>query len=133
MLPPFFAEVEEVVTEVVREGALSELLYADDLVRMSETIEGPSNTCLKWKEDFESKGLRANLIKTKVMLCRGITKDGMPKSKVDPCGACSLREKANMALCVQHGKWMYGGCAGVNGLTLKSSRNFACRKCEGNI
>ena len=30
-----------------------------------------------------------------VMVCGGITKDGMSKSKVDPCGVCSLRVKAN--------------------------------------
>ena len=29
----------DVVTEFVREGTLSEVLYADDLVLMSETIE----------------------------------------------------------------------------------------------
>ena len=41
VLSPFlFAVVVNVFTEFVREGVLSELLYADDLVLMSETIEG---------------------------------------------------------------------------------------------
>ena len=31
------------------EGALSELLYADDLVLISEIIEGLRNKFLKWK------------------------------------------------------------------------------------
>ena len=35
-----FAVVVDVVTEFANEGALSELLYADDLVLMSETIKG---------------------------------------------------------------------------------------------
>ena len=43
------------------EGALSELLYSDDLVLMIETIEGLRNKFLKWKEAFESKGLKVNL------------------------------------------------------------------------
>ena len=77
------------------EGALSEMLYADDLVLMNETIEGLGNNFLKWKEAFESKGLKVNLGKTKAMVCGDITKDGMPKSNVDPCGVCSLRVKAN--------------------------------------
>ena len=34
---------------------LSELLYADDLVLMSEIIEGLKNKLLEWKEAFESK------------------------------------------------------------------------------
>ena len=40
----------------------------------------------------------------KVMVCGGITKDGMYKSKVDPCGVCSLRVKANSAIRLQCGK-----------------------------
>ena len=46
--------VVDVVTEFVRVVALSELLYADDLVLMSETFEGLRNKFLKWKEAFES-------------------------------------------------------------------------------
>ena len=59
------------------EGALSELLYADDLVLMSEIIVGLRNMFLEWKEAFESKGLKVNHGKTKVLVCGGITKDGM--------------------------------------------------------
>ena len=35
----FLAVVVDVVTELAREGVLIELLYADDLILMSETIE----------------------------------------------------------------------------------------------
>ena len=58
----------DVVTEFARECALSELPYADDLVLMSETIEGLRNKFIKWNEAFESKGLEVNLGKTKVMV-----------------------------------------------------------------
>ena len=44
---------------------------------------------LKWNEGFESKGLKVNHGKTKVMVSSGITKDGISKCKVDPCGVCS--------------------------------------------
>ena len=84
----------DAVTEFAREGMLSELLYADDLVLMSEAIKGLSNKFLKWKV-FESKGFKINLGKTKVMVCGGITKEGVSKSKVDPCGVCNLIVKAN--------------------------------------
>ena len=47
----------DVVTELTTEGALSELLYADDLVQMRETIEGHMDKLLRWKEALESKGL----------------------------------------------------------------------------
>ena len=98
LLPFLFAVVVDVVTEFAREGALSELLYADNLVLMSEIIESLNclthqDKFLKWKEAFESKGLKDNHGKTKVIVSGGITKDGMSKSKVDPCGVCNLRVK----------------------------------------
>ena len=81
-LSPFlFAMVVDVVIEFVRECALSELLYADDLVLMSETIEGLWNKFLKWKEAFERKGLKVSLYKTKVMVSGGITRMACPKAK----------------------------------------------------
>ena len=108
------------------EGARSELLYADDTVLMSETIEGLRDKFLKWKEAFESKGLKVNHGKTNVMVCSGISKDGMSKSNVDPCGVCNLRIKANSVLCLQCGKWIHGRCAGVKSVTPKYSRYYKC-------
>ena len=72
-------------------GALSELQYADDLVLMSETIEGLMNKFLKWKGACRSKDLKLSFGK----LCGSITTDGMSKSKVEQCMVCSLRVKGN--------------------------------------
>ena len=113
------AVVVDEVNEFARERALSELLYAGDLVLMSETIEGLRDKFLKWKEAFESKGLKVNLGKTKVMVSGGITKNGMSKSKVDPCGVCSLKVKTNSVLCLQCCKWIHSRCAGVKRVTPK--------------
>ena len=121
-----FAVVVDVVTEFDREGAQSELLYADGLILMSEPIEGLGNKFLKWKEAFESKGLKVNLGKTNLWVSGGITKDGMSKSKVDPCGVCSLRVKANSVLCLQCGRWIKDRCARVKRVTTKFSRNLTC-------
>ena len=120
MLSPFHsALVVNVVTEFAREGALSELLYADDLVLMSETIQGLRDKFFKWTEAFESEGLKVNLWKTKVMVSGGITKDSMSKSKVDPCWQCCLRVKANSVFCLQCGKWIHDRCVGVKRVTPK--------------
>ena len=59
-----------------QERVLCELLYADDLVQRSETIEGLRNKFLKWKEAFDSKGVKVNLEKTNVMVNGEITNDG---------------------------------------------------------
>ena len=78
VLSPFLLTVvADVATEFAREGVLSELLYADDLVQMSETIEGFRNKFIKWKETFESMSLKVNLGKTKVIVSDDITKDGI--------------------------------------------------------
>ena len=58
---------------------------------MHKTIKGLRNKFLKWNEAPESKGLEVNLEKTNVMVSGSITKDGLCKSKVDPCGVCCLR------------------------------------------
>ena len=127
------AVVVDFVTEFVRGGALSELLYADDLVLMSETIEGLWDKFRKWKEASVSKGLKVNLGKIKVMIFSGITNDCLYKIKVVPCGVCSLRVKANSALCLQQSMLIHGRCVGVKKVTSKYSRNHTCQKCEANI
>ena len=50
-----FAVAVDVVSDLVREGVLSELVYADDVVLMSETMEGLRDKFRKWKEAFESQ------------------------------------------------------------------------------
>ena len=54
VLSPFFAVVVDVVTEFMKEGVISELLYADDLVLMSDTIKGLRSKFMKWKKASES-------------------------------------------------------------------------------
>ena len=44
------------------------------------------------------------------MVSSGITKDFISKNKVDPCGVCSIRIKANSVLCAQCDKWIHGRC-----------------------
>ena len=65
LTPLFFVVVADVVKEFARLGALSELLYADDIVLISETIKVHINKFTKWKEAFESKGMKVNFGKTK--------------------------------------------------------------------
>ena len=80
MLSPFLlAVVVDVVTLIEREGALSELLYANDLELMSDTIDGFRNMFFKRKVSFESKHFKANLGKTMVEVFGGITKDCLHK------------------------------------------------------
>ena len=75
-----------VITESVRNGLMSEVLYADDLVLTRETMEGLREKFWKWKEAFESRGLEVNLGKTKVVVSGA--EGEVTVSKIDPCGIC---------------------------------------------
>ena len=105
VLSPFlFVVVIDVVTELAREGVLSELLYADDLVLMREAVTALRDMFLKWKEAFESKCLKVSHGKTKVIVSCSLTKGGLSKSKVESCGICRLRVKVSTFVCVQCSK-----------------------------
>ena len=65
--PLMFIIVLEALSREFREGMPMELLYADDLVLMSESEELLMDKLRKWKNGMEAKGLRVNAGKTKVM------------------------------------------------------------------
>ena len=129
--PLIFAIVIDVVTESARQGLMNEMLYADDLVLMSETMEGLRDRFWRWKEAFESKGLKVNLGKTKVMVS-GMERE-LLVSKIDPCGMCGKRVGANSVLCVRCGKWIHGRCTKMKRVTPRLGRDFVCGKCERGV
>src|SRR2546426_8659719 len=74
-----------VLEALFREGLLYELLYADDLVLMADSMEELMAKLEKWKESLETKGLRVNLSKTKVMRCSDMDRQPQASGKY-PCG-----------------------------------------------
>ena len=126
--PLVFAIVVDVVTESVTNGLMSEMLYADDLVLMSETMEGLREKFWKWKEALERKGLKANLGKTKVVVSGA--EGEVSVSKVHPRGICGKRVMANSVLCVKCGKWIHGRCMKVKRVTSWFGRDFVCGRCK---
>ena len=78
--------VVDVITENARRGVISELLYSDDLVLMSEAMEDLKERFWNWKDALENKGLKVNTTKTKVMVSG--SEGELFKSKIDPCGVC---------------------------------------------
>ena len=75
----------DVLSEDGKKGILYELLYADDLVLMAETVEKLEAQFIRWKAAFEGKGLKINLGKTKVMKSGGGS-GVVALAKLDPCG-----------------------------------------------
>ena len=84
---------------------VNELLYADDLVLMNEAIEDLKERFWDWNNALESKGLKVNTRKTKLMV-RG-SEGELFKSKIDPCGVCGRRVMANSFLCTKGGNWVH--------------------------
>ena len=66
--PLIFAVVVDGVTEHAREGLLNKILYADDLVLMSESLEVLRKRFQRWRSAVEGKGLEVNVGKTKMMV-----------------------------------------------------------------
>ena len=89
LLPLLFAMVIDEVTKNARKGWIKQILYADDLVLMGETMEELRENFDNWKNAFESKGMRVNLGKTKLMVS-GMEEEAFD-SKIDPCGVCGTR------------------------------------------
>ena len=110
------------ISENAKEGVMNEILYVDDLVLISGSIENLNEKFLKWKEAFKSKGLNVNLKKTKVMV-NGL-KGEVLKSKVDPCAKCGKRVMANLVMWTKCCKWVHG-----ERVTLSLAKGFVCKLC----
>ena len=70
---------------------------------------------------FESKGLKVNLKKTKVMMSG--SKGEVLKSKVDACAKCGNRVMANSRC-----KCLHGRCANMKRVTTTLTRGFVCEQ-----
>ena len=66
--PLLFAAVMDVVSSEARSGLPSELLYADDLVIMTPTMEQLGRRVADWRASLLGKGLKVNSEKSKVMV-----------------------------------------------------------------
>ena len=66
--PLLFTIVMDVIGNEIKSGLPWEVLYADDLVLMAESEEELKEKLLNWKQALESKGMKVNTKKTKVMV-----------------------------------------------------------------
>ena len=84
LLPLLLAIAVDVITENARRGVVNELLYADDLVFISEDMEDLKKRFWNCKDALESKDLQVNTRKTKMMVSG--SEGELFKSKIDLCG-----------------------------------------------
>ena len=124
LLSFIFAVVMDVVTEeVAREGHA--LMYADDLVLICETKKEARQRFVAWRNALESKGLKVNISKKKIMRC---ARDGaLKKAAVDPCSVCGKRVGVNSIHCATCGYWVHGRCSGVRGSLARVAQGYVCK------
>ena len=128
--PLLFALVLEEVTREARLGGVKEMLYADDLVLTGETREEVEAMFMEWKRVMESRGLKVNMGKTKLMIS-GAEESEPVQSGRFPCAVCGRGVGSNSILCTQCSKWCHQRCSGhsrqqINPLTAAS---FVCPSC----
>ena len=128
VLSPFlFNIVMDVVCGTVMEGLVFEILYADDLVLLAESMEELRKKLSNWRDAIEKKGMKVNISKTKCL----VSGEGGVKeiSKIDPCAVCSKRVKRNSILCSSCNLWVHKKCSGIKGSLVKQTGIFRCKTC----
>ncbi len=126
--PLLFIIVMEALSEEFRAGLPWELLYADDLALIAESISDLERLYVAWKGGMEAKGLRVNVKKTKVLVS---SRDHKPNNKTGkfPCGVCGKGVGSNSILCPSCNHWTHHRCSQVRG-SLSSVVNFTCPSCR---
>ena len=103
--PLLFIIVLEALSIEFRTSTPWELLYADDLVIIAESLDELQKIEL-WKNGMESKGLRVNMPKTKVMICEADS-NPLKKSGKYPCGVCRSGVGSNSIYCSTCSHWVH--------------------------
>ena len=97
--PLLFMIVMEAISTEFRVTLPWKLLYANDLAVITETEEELIKKLDEWKDNTESRGMKVNTNKTKVMISGERQKVGQ-KTVRWPCGVCSKGVGSNSLQCI---------------------------------
>ena len=126
--PVLFVLMMEALSLNFRLGCPWELLYADDLVIIADSIDSLKQRLEQWKSRLQSKGLKVNIAKTKVMISKPEASPQVDKSRY-PCGVCKKGVGRNSILCTSCHHWIHRRCTNI--ATLREDQQFKCSRCEG--
>ena len=104
--PILFAIVLKALYQGFSAGLPWELLYADNLVIMADSLDELSVKLERWKAELSDKGLKVNTKKTKTM----ISKPGaspVQKTGKYPCSVCSKGVGSNSIQCTKCKQWVH--------------------------
>ena len=128
--PLLFILVLEALSREFRTGAPWELLYADDLVIMADSLEQCSSKLKTWKAAMEKKGLRVNMTKTKFLIS-GVGLDVLKDTGKFPCAICRSGVGNNSIQCSRCKLWVHKRCSSLKGCLVQDTQ-YACRRCLGS-
>ena len=111
-------------------GCPWEMLYAGDLVILAETFEGLMRKMAVWKNGLESRGLKVNMGKTKLMIS-GRDLHTLQSSGKYPCAVCRKGVRKNSIFCSGCLFWVHKKCSNIPS-RLVEDPDFRCRRCLGN-
>jgi len=86
----------------------------------------------EWKNNVKNRGMRVNMIKTKVMIS-GERQKPVWKALRWPCGVCGRGVGSNLIQCTSCHKWVHKKCSGIKGSMYKVMRSFICRGCSNPV
>ena len=127
--PLLFILIMEEATKECQDEALWHLLYADDLVLTAESKEEVERKFLEWKRPLETRGMKVNVGKTKLMVTG--KKSEVIRSGRYPCGVCGRGVGQNSILCSSCQNWIHKRCSGLR--VLREDPNFICPSCCGQV
>ena len=106
------------------------MLHADDLVILAETFEGLMTKMAVWKNGLESKVLKVNMGKTKIMISGRILHTLQTSGKY-LCAVCKEGVGKNSIFRSRCSFWVHKKCSDIP-VRLVEDPDFRCRRCLGN-
>src|SRR5437867_5743407 len=102
--PILFNIVMQAIADNFKKGLPWKLLYADDVVLLSESRIEFEKRLTEWMARLKEKGLRVNIGKTKAMNCK-VGVGQVENSGKYPCGICRSGVGDNAIQCTSCKKW----------------------------
>ena len=130
--PLLFIIVKETLSREFRVSCPWELLYADDLAILSDSLADLKNRIPAWKTSLESCGLPVNINKTKILVPIAKHTRFSARNPKYPCGVCTFGVGVNSILGTSCDLWVHKKCSGITD-HLTDNRNFVCRNCSSKI
>ena len=117
----------EALSREFRSGLPWEMLYANNLAIIAESVVQLEERYLTCKNNIDTKGLKVNIRKTKIMKC-GTNEGPVYASGKYPCSVCKKRVGRNSMNCSFCKHWVHKRCSGFIG-RLIDIPDFKCHSC----